>query len=100
MAQQELTGRQDIFTHDALAWSLALAGRNAEAQLHARRALSEGTVDARLFLHAGIIAALNYDNAQAKLLLQKASRIQQMLLPSERAQLETWRQRSISNTKE
>jgi len=100
LAQHEFTSRQDVLTHDALAWSLAVAGRTAEAQLQASRALSEGTVDARLFLHAGIIAALNHDNAQAKLLLRKASRIQQMLWPSERVQLETWRQKSKSNTKE
>jgi tetratricopeptide (TPR) repeat protein len=83
LAQQELTMREDVFTHDALAWALAIAGRASEAQLHATKALSEGTVDARLFLHAGIIAALNNDNAQAKRLLQRASSIQQMLLPSE-----------------
>src|SRR5262249_54404051 len=71
LAQQELTNREDVFTHDALAWSLAVAGRTTEAQLHATRALSEGTVDARLFLHAGIIAALNHDTTQAKRLLQK-----------------------------
>ena len=83
LAQQELSNRGDVFTHDALAWALALAGRTAEAQLHAKQALSEGTIDARLFLHAGIIAALNNDSVQAKRWLQKASLIQHMLLPSE-----------------
>lgn len=91
LAQRELTNRGDVFTHDALAWALAVAGRTAEAQEHATQALSEGTVDARLFFHAGIIAALNNDPTQAKRWLQKASLIQQMLLPSERTQLETWR---------
>ena len=57
------------------------------------QALSEGTVDARLFLHAGIIAALNNDITQAKRWLQKASLIQQMLLPSERKHLKTWQQK-------
>jgi tetratricopeptide (TPR) repeat protein len=93
LAQLELTMREDVFTHDALAWALALAGRAPEAQLHAAEALSEGTVDARLFLHAGIIAALNNDSTQAKRWLQKASSIQQMLLPSECTQLEAWRQK-------
>jgi len=96
LAQQELTNRGDVFTHDALAWSLAVAGRNAEAQLHAKQALSEGTVDARLFLHAGIIAALNNDVTQAKRWLRKASVIQQMLLPSERTQLKVWRKKITS----
>jgi hypothetical protein len=87
--------RRDVFTHDALAWALAQAGRAAEAQLHATEALSEGTVDARLFLHAGIIASLNNDNKQAKRLLRKASLIQQMLLPSERKLLDAWRSLSM-----
>jgi len=97
LAQQELNNRQDVFTHDALAWTLAAAGRTTEAQTHATQALSEGTVDARLFLHAGIIAALNHDVTQARRRLQQASAIQQMLLPSERTQLEAWRQRLIAN---
>jgi len=100
LAQQELTNRRDVFTHDALAWALAMAGRPTEAELHATHALSEGTIDARLFLHAGIIAALNNDIAQAKRRLQQASAIQQMLLPSERAQLEAWRQKINSKQKE
>jgi tetratricopeptide (TPR) repeat protein len=100
LAQQELTNRGDVFTHDALAWALAVAGRTAEAQEHARQALSEGTVDARLFLHAGIIAALNNDSPQAKRWLQKASAIQQMLLPSERTQLEAWQQKVVIKQKE
>ena len=91
LAQQELNNRRDIFTHDALAWALAAAGRTTEAQTHATQALSEGTIDARLFLHAGIIAALNNDITQAKRRLQQASAIQQMLLPSERRQLEIFR---------
>jgi tetratricopeptide (TPR) repeat protein len=91
LAQQELTNRGDVFTHDALAWAFAVAGRTTEAQPHAEQALSEGTVDARLFFHAGIIAALNNDNTQAKRWLRKASLIQQMLLPSERKQLEAFR---------
>jgi tetratricopeptide (TPR) repeat protein len=99
MAEQELTNRGDVFTHDALAWALAIAGRSAEAQEHARQALSEGTVDARLFLHAGIIAALNNDITEAKRWLHRASLIEQMLLPSEQAQLETW-QRKVIKQKE
>ena len=100
LAQREITNRGDVFTHDALAWSLAAAGRTTEAQEHARQALSEGTVDARLFLHAGIIAALNNDIEQARRWLQKASVIQQMLLPSERTQLDTWRQKVVNKQKE
>ena len=100
LAQRELTNRGDVFTHDTLAWALAAAGRANEAQEQMRLALSEGTVDARLFLHAGIIAALNNDFPQAKRRLQQASLIQQMLLPSERTQLETWLQKIVNKQKE
>jgi tetratricopeptide (TPR) repeat protein len=93
LAQQELTNRGDVFTHDALAWALAAAGRTTEAQRHANQALSEGTIDPRLFLHAGIIAALNNDNKQARRWLDEAAAMQQMLLPTERVQLDAWRQK-------
>jgi len=62
------------------------------------QALSEGTADARLYLHAGVIAALNNDNKQARRWLEEATAIKQMLLPSERAQLDAWRQRLIAKT--
>ena len=93
LAQQELTKRRDVFTHDALAWALAAAGRAPEAQQQINEALSEGTADARLYLHAGVIAALNNDNKQATRWLEEAAAIKQMLLPSERAQLDAWRHR-------
>jgi Flp pilus assembly protein TadD len=93
LAQQELTNRGDIFTHDALAWALAAAGRAAEAQQQMNQALSEGTADARLYLHAGVIAALNNDSKQARRWLEEAAAIKQMLLPGERVQLDAWRQR-------
>lgn len=93
LAQQELTKRRDVFTHDALAWVLAAAGRAPEAQQQMNEALSEGTADARLYLHAGVIAALNNDNKQATRWLEEAAAIKQMLLPSERAQLDAWRHR-------
>ena len=93
LAQLELANRGDVFTHDALAWALAAAGRATEAQQYMDQAMSEGTADARLYLHAGIIAALNNDEKQARRRLDEAAAIQQMLLPSERVQLDSWRQR-------
>ena len=57
LAERELQTRADIFSLDALAWSLVAAGRTAEAQVTMTRALAEGTEDGRLFLHAGVIAA-------------------------------------------
>ena len=93
LAQKELTNRGDVFTHDALAWALAAAGRANDAQQFSDQALSQGTVDARLYFHAGVIAALNNDNTRARRWLAQAAAIPQMLLPSERVQLDAWRQR-------
>jgi Flp pilus assembly protein TadD len=95
LAQQELTNRQDVFTHDALAWALAAAGHIAEAQQHITQALSEGTADPRLYLHAGVIAALNNDRKAAARWVEKAANGQQMLLPSERSKLAAWRERIV-----
>jgi tetratricopeptide (TPR) repeat protein len=84
LAQKEMANRQDVFTLDALAWSLAAAGRTAEADDAMKRALAEGTKDARLFYHAGVIAAARGESARARRWLDKAASSAQMLLPSER----------------
>jgi tetratricopeptide (TPR) repeat protein len=89
LATAELESRQDIFTHDAVAWAHFASGRIDEARQHMQQALAEGTEDARLFYHAGAIAAAAHDEAAALEFFAKARRIAQMLLPSERAALET-----------
>jgi tetratricopeptide (TPR) repeat protein len=90
LAQEELNNRKDVFTHDAVAWAFAAAGRNSEALDHVNLALSEGTADARLYFHAGVIAALNKQHNQARRWLKEADATKQMLLPSERVQLDAW----------
>ena len=87
LAQRELKDRGDIFTHDALAWALASAGRLDEAWPHMEKALAEGTVDARLFTHAGVLAARLGRPTEAESWLSKARDQQRMLLPSEQQQL-------------
>lgn len=91
LAEREFNERADVHTHDALAWALAAGGRWAEAEAHARKAVAEGTEDARLQLHAGIIAAKMGRTKEAGKLLSQAAQRRQMLLPSERAQLESAR---------
>jgi len=91
LAEQEIKNRQDVFTHDALAWALAASGRTKEARTEVEKALAEGTNDARLFLHAAIIAGQNGQANQAMRWIKKAETIQQMLFPSERLLLQTWR---------
>jgi tetratricopeptide (TPR) repeat protein len=87
LAQRELQARADIFTHDALAWALVAAGRTDEAWPHMEKALAEGTIDARLFTHAGVLAAKLGRTTEAESWLTKARSLQHMLLPSERQQL-------------
>jgi tetratricopeptide (TPR) repeat protein len=88
LARTELGSRSDVFTHDALAWSLAAAGHLAEAQSEMQRALAEGTQDARLFFHAAVITSQAGQTADAQRWLRKASELSQLLLPSERIELQ------------
>ena len=88
LAKEEFDSRGDVFTHDALAWSLAAAGNLTQAQSEMQRALAEGTEDARLFFHAGVIASQAGYAADAERWLHKASELSQLLLPSERNALQ------------
>jgi tetratricopeptide (TPR) repeat protein len=88
LAQAELDSRGDVFTHDALARSLAAAGNLAEAHSEMQRALAEGTEDGRLFFHAGMIASLAGYAADAERWLGRASGLSHLLLPSERNELQ------------
>jgi tetratricopeptide (TPR) repeat protein len=87
-ARAELDSRSDVFTHDALAWSLATAGKLTDAHSEMQLALAEGTQDARLFFHAGIIASQAGHPSDAERWLRKASELSQLLLPSERNELQ------------
>ncbi len=89
LAEHELRQRGDVFTHDALAWSLAAAGRTEEARQQMQLALTEGTQDGRLFFHATIIAAQSGQNEEAQRWFEKTIDFLHMLLPSELEQLQT-----------
>jgi tetratricopeptide (TPR) repeat protein len=88
LAQAELDSRGDVFTHDALAWSLAAADKLAEAYEQMQRALAEGTEDGRLFFHAAVIASKTGHAADAERWSRKASELSHLLLPSERNELQ------------
>jgi hypothetical protein len=66
LAADELAVRPDIYGHDALAWALLNAGRPAAASAAMAPAVAAGTRDARLWYHAGLIAAANGDTAGAR----------------------------------
>ncbi|MCP6570967.1 hypothetical protein NL494_27720, partial [Klebsiella pneumoniae] len=77
----------DVFTLDARAWALVASGRVEEAEHTIARALAEGTNDARLFLHAGVIHDAAGRKNEARRWLKQAEALRSMLLPSEAAAL-------------
>ncbi len=87
LARSELANRRDVFTQDALAWSLASSGDYAGAQAAMTAALSAHTQDARLFLHAGEIALRRGEPEAAKGYFGEAEKNAFTLTPSERALL-------------
>jgi len=88
LSKAELDTRQDIFTRDAVAWAAYRKGDLQTAQDNSQAALSEGTKDARLFYHAGIIAAVSGHTTESQAYLNEAKALEQMLMPSERTSLE------------
>jgi len=91
LAQAELDARQDIFTHDALAWACAGAGRMDEARRESDLALAEGTKDARLLFHAAVIAWNSGEPRLAARRIDETTALSALLLPSERQQLASLR---------
>lgn len=68
-AQTQYDGRRSVLVEDALAWSLHVAGRDAEALRHAQAAVRLGTPYASLFFHKGVIEHRlgRYDDARRDL---------------------------------
>jgi tetratricopeptide (TPR) repeat protein len=99
LTERELTVRRDVFTEDARAWALASAGRMPEASAAMDRALAAHTKDARLFLHAGVIAAMTGRNRDARRWLADANAQRATLLPSELDLLDRYRTVPTSNNR-
>ncbi len=85
LATDELAIRRDVYGYDALAWALLNAGRAADAATPMTSALAAGTRDARLWYHAGLIAAANGDGASARGYLRDALALGPALDPVARA---------------
>jgi len=88
LARQELEVRQDVFTLDSMAWALRANGKMTQAWKFANRALAEGTNDARLFYHAGVIAEETGLPEFAVDYYHRALDLNHLLLPSEREDME------------
>ncbi len=66
------SGRHDIYGADALAWTALKANRLQEAQAAVQEALKLGTLDAKLFYHAGMIARAAGESGRAREYLERA----------------------------
>jgi len=84
VARTELGVRQDVFTLDAMAWASLAAGDVPTARRFALQATAAGTKEARLFLHAGIIAARTGFAEEAVGWLNRALELRHTLFPGER----------------
>jgi tetratricopeptide (TPR) repeat protein len=82
LAKTEMQTRRDVFSWDALAWAQFASGEPEAALISVRKAMAEGTRDARLFLHAGLIARRAND-PKADDWLAQARSVRALLLPSE-----------------
>jgi tetratricopeptide (TPR) repeat protein len=72
LAERELKVRKDVYGWDAYAWALYANGRYVEAQQAMTQARAQGTVDALLDYHAGMIAAALGRSTEAHRLLSAA----------------------------
>ncbi len=72
LAQAELAIRQDVYTHDALAWALYKNKKYEEAWKASRVALKMGTPEPAFHYHAGMIAAAIGKKDEARKHLERA----------------------------
>ena len=82
LARGELKARRDIYSFDTLAWVLYKSGKFDEAQKLMQPALAQGTKDATLFFHAGMIANARGQHQSAQKYLSKALEINPQFHPS------------------
>ncbi|MBC5825955.1 MAG: tetratricopeptide repeat protein [Candidatus Eremiobacteraeota bacterium] len=71
-ARREYALRRDIYGADAVAWTALKAGKVKKAQASIGEAMRLGTVDPRLYYHAGMIARAAGDDVSARNYLRRA----------------------------
>lgn len=87
LVREELAERHDIFTYEALALVQSSRADHVAALASARRSLSSGCGEPRLYYHAGWVAARAGDVKSAREWLARASAGAALLLPSQREEL-------------
>jgi tetratricopeptide (TPR) repeat protein len=82
-ARAELAGgRRDVYGYDLLAWALHKDGRAAEARAAMAGALAQGTQDATLLYHAGMIERAAGNAAAARDYLRRALAVSPVFDPT------------------
>jgi tetratricopeptide (TPR) repeat protein len=71
-ARASIAARRDVYGYDLLAWAAYKAGHLDEARRAATAAGAQGTEDATLLYHAGVIAFAAGDSAAARSMLTRA----------------------------
>jgi tetratricopeptide (TPR) repeat protein len=84
-ARTDIATRRDVYGYDLLAWASYKAGRIEDARKAATAALSQGTEDATLFYHAGMIATAAGDSTAGRSLLAKALELNASFSPTQAA---------------
>ena len=84
-ARTDIATRRDVYGYDLLAWASYKSGRINDARTAATAALSQGTEDATLFYHAGMIAAAAGDSTSARSLIAKALELNPLFSPTQAA---------------
>ncbi len=82
-ARAELATRHDIYGWDVMAWALYRSGRVGDAESAMTHALAEGTQDAMLFYHAGMIELAAGHRDVARTDLKRALAINPYFHPSQ-----------------
>ena len=72
LVEKEIEVRKDVYTWDALAWTLYKNGKSKDAAEAAEHALSLGTKDALLYFHAGMIYRANGNDQAAEKFLRES----------------------------
>jgi tetratricopeptide (TPR) repeat protein len=79
----ELSTRKDVYGYDLMAWALYKSGRLAEARSASDSALAQGTRDALLHYHAGMIARASGEPSRAAAELRAALEINPYFHPAQ-----------------
>lgn len=72
LAKAEFEVRDDVYSYDALAWTLFKNGKLADAREASRKALALGTPEPAFYFHAGMIELADGDSEQGRAHLKRA----------------------------